>query len=148
MTSMPQWPHEHIVRDQVDEELFERLVVHIRKHGSEGKSYERAITRCEGAGLVYWTMGAPLQETSIVSRCRGQDTYEHRLARGTLPWSTGEATGIVDQRRQLPCKPQLRDQLPDRSATSPRRVDCHLAPPLGCLQAESTAKPGLLSGRD
>ena len=85
MTSMPQWPHEHIVRDQVDEEAFERLVVQLRTHGSEGKFYETAVTYYEEAGLVYWTMGAPLQETTIVNRCRSEDTYEHRLARGTLP---------------------------------------------------------------
>jgi hypothetical protein len=83
--TMPEWPHEYIVRDHVDEVLFERLVVHIRTHGVEGKFYERAITYYEDAGLVYWTMGAPLSETTIVNRCRSEDTYEHRLARGTLP---------------------------------------------------------------
>jgi DNA replication protein DnaC len=34
--TMPEWPHEYIVRDRVDEELFERLVVYIRTHGHEG----------------------------------------------------------------------------------------------------------------
>ena len=37
--TMPEWPHEHIVRDQVDDVLFERLVVHIRTHGVEGRFY-------------------------------------------------------------------------------------------------------------
>jgi len=83
--TMPEWPHEYIVRDQVDEELFECLVVHIRSHGYEGRFYEKAITYYEEAGLVYWTVGAPLSETTIVNRCRSEETYEHRLARGTLP---------------------------------------------------------------
>ena len=31
------WPHEYIVRDRVDEELFVSLVRHIREHGDEGR---------------------------------------------------------------------------------------------------------------
>jgi len=83
--TMPEWPHEYIVRNRVDEELFERLVGHIRLHGSEGRFYQRAITYYEEAGLVYWTMGAPLGETTIVNRCRKEDTYAERLRHGTLP---------------------------------------------------------------
>jgi hypothetical protein len=83
--TMPEWPHEYIVRDCVDQELFERLVAHIRAHGAEGRFYEKVLTYYEEADLVYWTMGAPLSETTIVNRCRSDDTYEHRLASGTLP---------------------------------------------------------------
>jgi hypothetical protein len=35
--TMPLWPHEYIVRKNVDEGLFVRLVEHIRKNGYEGK---------------------------------------------------------------------------------------------------------------
>ena len=83
--TMPEWLHEYIVRDTVDEGLFERLVVHIRSHGYEGRFYKRAFTYYEEAGLVYWTMGDPLHEMTIVNRCRSEDTYERRLAGGTLP---------------------------------------------------------------
>jgi hypothetical protein len=83
--TMPEWPHEYIVRDRVDGALFERLVVHIRAHGGEGRFYARPITYFEEAGLVYWTMGAPLEGTTIVNRCRSEDTYERRLADGRLP---------------------------------------------------------------
>ena len=38
--TMPEWPHAYIVRGRVDEGLFERLVVHIRTHGYEGRFYE------------------------------------------------------------------------------------------------------------
>jgi hypothetical protein len=31
--TMPEWPHEYIVRERVDESLFVRLVEHIRVHG-------------------------------------------------------------------------------------------------------------------
>ena len=85
--TMPEWPHEYLVRDRVDEKLFVRLVEHIRAHGREGCFYQRIITYYEEAGLVYWTMGAPLAETIIINRCRAEDTYEERLKRGTLPES-------------------------------------------------------------
>ena len=83
--TMPEWPHEYIVRERVDEKLFEGLVLHIRSHGHEGRFYESPITYYEEAGFVYWTMGAPLPETTIVNRCRSEETYERRLAEGTLP---------------------------------------------------------------
>ena len=85
--TMPEWPHEYLVRDRVDAALFERLVMHIRTHGREGHFYARVLTYYEEAGLVYWTMGAPLSETTIINRCRREDTYEERLRRGTLPRS-------------------------------------------------------------
>ena len=30
---MPEWPHEYLVRERVDEQLFERTVEHIRSNG-------------------------------------------------------------------------------------------------------------------
>jgi hypothetical protein len=36
-------------------------------------------------GLVYWTMGAPIEETTIINRCPKEGTYEYRLKMGTLP---------------------------------------------------------------
>ena len=83
--TMPEWPHEYIVRERVDEQLFVDLVDHIRAYGYEGRFYEKAIVFCEDAGMVYWTMGAPIAETTIVNRCRSEGTYESRLAAGTLP---------------------------------------------------------------
>ena len=63
--TMPEWPHEYIVR--------------------EGRVYARVITYYEEAGMAYWTMGAPLHETTIITRCDATHTYEARLAAGTLP---------------------------------------------------------------
>jgi hypothetical protein len=79
------WPHEYIVRDRVDQALFEWLVLHIREHGYEGKFYKMRITYCDEAGMTYWTMGEPLAETKIVNRCPKENTYEERLKKGTLP---------------------------------------------------------------
>ncbi|MFH1024612.1 MAG: hypothetical protein V1809_14620 [Planctomycetota bacterium] len=86
-TYAPTWPHEYIVRDRVDENLFVQLVRHIRAHGYEGKFYRKSITYYDEGGLVYWTMGAPIEETIIVNRCKKENSYECRLQRGTLPES-------------------------------------------------------------
>src|SRR5262245_51194085 len=79
------WPHEYIVRHRVDEALFLKLVVHIRSNGYEGRFYRRRITYFDEEGLVYWTMGEPIGETTVVNRCHKDQTYEYRLAQGTLP---------------------------------------------------------------
>ena len=85
--TMPEWPHEYIVRERVDGELFEQLVRHIRKHGYEGRFYDKPITYYDDAGMVYWTMGASIEKTTIINRCRKEDSYESRLEDGTLPGS-------------------------------------------------------------
>lgn len=83
------WPHEYIVRDRVDEELFSQLVQHIRTHGYEGTFYRKTITYFDEDGMVYWTMGAPIEETTIVNRCKKEQSHEYRLRHGTLPESKG-----------------------------------------------------------
>lgn len=79
------WPHHYIVRDRVDEGLFVQLVQHIRDHGYEASFYSRRITYFDEDGMVYWTMGSPLEDTKVVNRCRVDQTYEYRRAHGTLP---------------------------------------------------------------
>ena len=85
--TMPEWPHEYIVRDKVDESLFLLLVNHIRVYGYEGRFYRKKITYFDDGDLVYWTMGAPIEETIIINRCRKEDSYEYRLKNGRLPSS-------------------------------------------------------------
>ena len=83
--TMSEWPHEYLVRERVDGKLFEELVKHIRANGYEGYFYQTKITYYDEAGLMYWTMGAPLEETTIINRCRKEDSFEERSAKGTLP---------------------------------------------------------------
>ena len=85
ITYAPTWPHHYIVRDRVDEELFIKLVKHIRKFGYEGPFYNKKYIYYEEDGYVYWTMGAPIEETTIINRCTKECTYEYRLKKGTLP---------------------------------------------------------------
>jgi len=87
------WPHYYIVRDQVDEKLFLKMVTHIRQYGYEGKFYKNKIIYFEDDGIVYWTMVPPLghpnwypvEEENIINRCQKKDSYENRLKNGTLP---------------------------------------------------------------
>jgi len=82
--TMPEWPHEYLVRDRVDEALFLALVKHIRAHGYEGRFYRKPITYFAEDGLLYWMMGAPIAETTIINRCREADSFENRQKNGTL----------------------------------------------------------------
>jgi hypothetical protein len=79
------WPHEYIVRDQVDEALFIALVEHIRANGYVGKFYKMDITYFDEDGMVYWTMGDPIETTTIINRCTKEQSYEYRLAHDDLP---------------------------------------------------------------
>ena len=79
------WPHEYIVRERVDEDLFVQLVKHIREHGYDSYFYRKRITYFDEDGMTYWTMGAPIEETIIVNRCRKEQTYDYRKEHGTLP---------------------------------------------------------------
>lgn len=83
--TMPTWPHEYLVRGRVDEALFVKMVTHIRSNGYEGHFYQKKITYFDEDGLVYWTMGEPLEVTTIINRCRKEDSFESRAANGTLP---------------------------------------------------------------
>jgi len=79
------WPHEYIVREKVDKASFIDLVTHIRAHGYEDHFYEKLITYFEHEGMVYWTMGSPIEKTIIINRCQKEQTYRERLEKGTLP---------------------------------------------------------------
>ena len=83
--TMPKWPHEYIVRERVDEGLFAQLGRHIRTYGYEGKFYQQTLTYYDEDGMMYWTMGASLEETTIINRCKKEHSYECRLKNGTLP---------------------------------------------------------------
>lgn len=84
--TMPEWPHEYLVRERVsDERCFAELIHHIRAYGSEQRFYQVRLVYYSEDGLLYWTMGAPVVETTIINRCREEDSYESRLARGELP---------------------------------------------------------------
>lgn len=69
----------------MDEPLFVQLVDHIRANGYLGNFYHRSITYYDDGGLTYWTMGDPIEKTTVINRCPKESTYEVRLKNGTLP---------------------------------------------------------------
>ncbi|OVE73946.1 hypothetical protein BVX94_02375 [bacterium B17] len=79
------WPHEYLVKERVDETLFVAMVQHIRDHGYQGSFYSKPITYFDEDGFVYWTMGAPVEETTIINRCPKEDSYEYKRDNGLLP---------------------------------------------------------------
>lgn len=83
--TMPEWPHEYIVREKVDEKLFVEMVMNIRENGYKGKFYSKPITYFDQDGYTYWTMGAPIEETIIINRTQTENSYEQRLKNNTLP---------------------------------------------------------------
>jgi len=83
--TMPEWPHEYIVKYKVDNDLFVETAKHIREFGYQGSFYDEYYTFFEEDGMVYWTMGEPIDETIIINRCKKEATYETRLKNGTLP---------------------------------------------------------------
>ena len=83
--TVPEWPREYIVREKVDRILFETLVRHIRQHGFEVSFYQQVLTYFAEDGLLYWTMREPIEETTIINRCKEEGSYENRLRNGTLP---------------------------------------------------------------
>jgi hypothetical protein len=83
--TMPDWPHHYIVRNKVDENLFVRLVEHIRRFGYQGWFYKKQLTYFDEDGFMYWTMGNPIDETTVINRARKEGSYENRLKNGTLP---------------------------------------------------------------
>ena len=89
--TMPEWPHEYLVRERVNQELFVRVVMHIRANGYDGRFYQRPIRYYDEDGWVYWTMGAPIDATTIINRCRKELSFEYRSAHGVLPRRDSEA---------------------------------------------------------
>jgi hypothetical protein len=83
--TMPQWPHEYILRHRVDEKIFDRLVRHIRANGHEEAFYTETYIYFEEDGMLYWTMDAVISETTLINRCRKESSYGCRLKNGTLP---------------------------------------------------------------
>jgi hypothetical protein len=73
------WPHEYIVQERVDNDLFLALAEHIDTHGYEGSFYDTKQIYWDYNGLTYWHMG------NIINRCTKSETYEQRKKEGRLP---------------------------------------------------------------
>ncbi len=72
------WPHEYIVQEKVDNDLFLELADHLDRHGNEDNFYEMKQIYFEYNGNTYWHMD------NIINRCDSNETYRIRKKEGRL----------------------------------------------------------------
>ena len=73
------WPHEYIVQEKVDNDLFLELANYIDTFGHEKYFYKKKMTYFDYDGRVYWHM------ENIINRCDASETYWQREKEGRLP---------------------------------------------------------------
>ena len=66
--TMPDNPHDYTVRGQTPDGEFEQVVLLIREHGYKRPLGRTTYTYLDVDGWRYWTMGAPLEQTTIINR--------------------------------------------------------------------------------
>ena len=79
------WPHEYVVRTPENADGVLALARHIFEHGIDGRFYSQVRKYHHEGGKVYWTMDSTAESTGLINRCGEDQTYEARLAAGTLP---------------------------------------------------------------
>lgn len=79
------WPHEYVVRNDRNAAMILALARHIFEHGIDGRFYSQVRKYHHEGGKVYWSMAAAPEEATLINRCDENQTYEARLAAGTLP---------------------------------------------------------------
>lgn len=73
------YPHEYIVQERVDNELYLELANHINIFGYENYFYNTKQIYFDYLGYTYWHM------ENIINRCVEQDTYHERKKNNRLP---------------------------------------------------------------
>ena len=79
------WPHEYVVRSAENAWMLLALARHIFEHGTDGRFYSQVLKYHHEGGKVYWSMDPTPESTNLINRCDESQTYEARLAGGTLP---------------------------------------------------------------
>jgi len=79
------WPHEYVVLTPENAQMLLALARHIFEHGTDGRFYSQVRKYHHEGGKVYWTMDSTAEKTNLVNRCDEAQTYDARLAAGTLP---------------------------------------------------------------
>ena len=79
------WPHEYVVRTPENAPMILALARHIFEHGVAGRFYSQVHRYHHEGGKVYWSMDETPEATDLINRCGEDQTYEARLAAGTLP---------------------------------------------------------------
>ena len=76
------YPHEYIVEERVDAELYAKLANHIDTYGYAENFYNKPVIYFDYDGYAYWHM------ENIINRCVVADTYHRRKQAGRLPDKT------------------------------------------------------------
>ena len=79
------WPHEYVVLNPGNAPMVLALARHIFEHGVEGRFYSQVRKYHHEGGKVYWSMASTPEAATLINRCDEAQTYEARLAAGTLP---------------------------------------------------------------
>ena len=79
------WPHEYVVRTPENATMLVALARHVFEHGTDGPFFSQILKYHHEAGKVYWSMDPTPEATILINRCDEAQTYEARLAAGTLP---------------------------------------------------------------
>ena len=79
------WPHEYVVRTSENAPMILAIARHIFQQGTDGRFYSQVRKYHHEGGKVYWSMDPTPADTTLVNRCGEAQTYEARLAAGTLP---------------------------------------------------------------
>jgi hypothetical protein len=82
--TMPEWPHEYLVRDRLDGQLFEALVHHIRARGHEERCYQSTRIYFADDGLLYSTMSIG-SSTALSAEAHDYATACQEAIEGTEP---------------------------------------------------------------
>lgn len=81
------WPHEYVVATPEAAQVIVAIARHILEHGVDGRFYSQVRKYHHEDGKVYWFMDETPEATTLINRCDESQTYEARLAAGTLPTS-------------------------------------------------------------
>ena len=76
--TMANIPHWYIVKDRLspdDQILFEEFVQFIRDNGITARFWKYVFPYLRHDGFYYWTMGEPVEETTIINRA-SEETNE------------------------------------------------------------------------
>ena len=88
--TMANIPHAYSVREWNDDKTFADAVAFIRENGYPQRFYSKTYTYYDHGPHQYWTMGFPIEETTIINRAvrPGEETTEP-LATPTVTDETG-----------------------------------------------------------
>jgi len=68
--TMPEHPHEYTIREwnMEVEDTFISFIEYIREYGYQKRFFRKMMTYCDIGDYTYWTMGAPIEETTVINR--------------------------------------------------------------------------------